>query len=239
MSKPIKLSRSSLELFLECPRCFHLKIKHRISRPNTARYSLNLEVDNLLKKEFDTYRQEQRQHPIQKKYNLPFIPALNKNLDQWRHNFTGVQHLDTQHNFLLYGSLDDLWVNPTNQVHTVVDYKATCSQYSPSKTRLEQYSRQLSFYNWLLQKNNLQTHNQNYILLYNCYDPEQNSFNQKLQFKPSLIPIKQDHSWIESTLKDIKNNLDLSELPPASKECKHCQFYQNQKQLSEIASLPF
>jgi hypothetical protein len=239
MSKPIKLSRSSLELFLECPRCFHLKIKHRISRPNTAHYSLNLEVDNLLKKEFDIYRQEQRQHPIQKKYNLPFIPALNKNLDQWRHNFTGVQHLDTQHNFLLYGSLDDLWVNPTNQVHTVVDYKATCSQYSPSKTRLEQYSRQLSFYNWLLQKNNLQTHDQNYILLYNCHNPENESFNQKLQFKPSLIPIKQDNSWIESTLKDIKNNLNLSELPLVSKECKHCQFYQNQKQLSEIASLPF
>src|SRR3972149_10504652 len=51
--KPFKLSRSKLELFTECPRCFYLDRKLGVGRPPGFPFALNSAVDALLKKEFD------------------------------------------------------------------------------------------------------------------------------------------------------------------------------------------
>ena len=52
-SQPFRLSRSKLELFLECPRCFYLDRVRGIGRPPGFPFNLNSAVDTLLKKEFD------------------------------------------------------------------------------------------------------------------------------------------------------------------------------------------
>lgn len=48
-----RLSRSKIDLFLECPRCFYLDRKLGVARPPGFPFSLNSAVDKLLKKEFD------------------------------------------------------------------------------------------------------------------------------------------------------------------------------------------
>jgi hypothetical protein len=48
-----KLSRSKIDLFLECPRCFYLDNKLGLKRPPGYPFALNSAVDLLLKKEFD------------------------------------------------------------------------------------------------------------------------------------------------------------------------------------------
>ena len=53
---PFPLSRSKVELFLECARCFYLDRRLGITRPSGPPYTLNSAVDTLLKKEFDAYR---------------------------------------------------------------------------------------------------------------------------------------------------------------------------------------
>ena len=51
--KPFKLSRSRLELFLNCPRCFYMDRRLGVDRPPGFPFNLNSAVDALLKKEFD------------------------------------------------------------------------------------------------------------------------------------------------------------------------------------------
>ena len=47
-------------------------------------WALNVAVDELLKKEFDLYRKEQKPHPIMIKHKLNFVPYQHKDLDEWR-----------------------------------------------------------------------------------------------------------------------------------------------------------
>ena len=48
--EPFKLSRTKIDLFVECPRCFYLDRRLGVSRPPMFPYSLNQAVDTLLKK---------------------------------------------------------------------------------------------------------------------------------------------------------------------------------------------
>jgi len=56
----IKLSRSTVEKYLSCPRCCVLDKKYQIKPPSLP-FTLNIAVDNLCKNEFDHYR-ESRSH---------------------------------------------------------------------------------------------------------------------------------------------------------------------------------
>jgi CRISPR/Cas system-associated exonuclease Cas4 (RecB family) len=238
MSKLIKLSRSSIDLYLDCPCCFYRKIVHKVKRPNLARYTLNLEIDKLLKQEFDHYRLSESQHPIQTQYKLPHYPVQNTNLDKWRHNFTGIQF--QYENFLLFGSIDDLWFNPQKGEYSVVDYKATSSQYDPSQKRLKSYNTQLSFYSWLLSRNNLKMSDTNYILLYNAYtDDKQKSLGNVLELSPTLIYIPNYTSWIENTLNDIQQVLSALAEPKPNDECHYCNYLKEVENLNQAVTLPF
>ena len=63
--EPFTLSRSRVDNFLECSRCFYLANRLGIARPSTFPFNLNNAVDGLLKNEFDGYREKQKPHPIQ------------------------------------------------------------------------------------------------------------------------------------------------------------------------------
>jgi hypothetical protein len=52
-TQPFRISRSKVQLFLDCPRCFYLDVRLGIKRPPGFPFSLNSAVDALLKKEFD------------------------------------------------------------------------------------------------------------------------------------------------------------------------------------------
>ena len=62
--EPFVFSRSRIDNFLECKRCFYLTNKIGIARPPSFPFNLNNAVDELLKNEFDTYREKQEPHPI-------------------------------------------------------------------------------------------------------------------------------------------------------------------------------
>jgi len=99
--KPFKLSRSKIDMFLECPKCFYMDRRLGISRPSGPAFSLNIAVDALLKKEFDVHRANGSKHPLMESYGLDAIPVAHELLDQWRHNFTGVQCHHKKTNMLI------------------------------------------------------------------------------------------------------------------------------------------
>jgi CRISPR/Cas system-associated exonuclease Cas4 (RecB family) len=58
-----KISRSKIDLFMQCPRCFWLDNRLKIKRPSGPPFQINKAVDELLKKEFDVYRLKREPHP--------------------------------------------------------------------------------------------------------------------------------------------------------------------------------
>src|SRR5262245_14027411 len=55
-SESIKLSPSTLNLFVDCPRCFWLALRKKIRRPSGPFPSLPVGMDSVIKKYFDTFR---------------------------------------------------------------------------------------------------------------------------------------------------------------------------------------
>src|SRR3989344_2258311 len=84
---PYKISRSKIDLFVQCPRCFWLDARQKISRPSIPAFTLNSAVDTLLKSEFDEYRAKGTQHPLQAAYKIDCKPVPHDKLNVWRENF--------------------------------------------------------------------------------------------------------------------------------------------------------
>ena len=73
---PYKLSRTRIENFCRCKKCFYLEEKLGISRPASFPFNLNNAVDELLKEEFDSFRGTDNNHPyikILEKYKQKVI----------------------------------------------------------------------------------------------------------------------------------------------------------------------
>ena len=107
--KPFALSRSKVDLFIGCPRCFYLDRRLGISRPAGFPFNLNSAVDALLKKEFDGYRAEGEPHPFMTAAGLNAVPHPHAQLDTWRSNFKGIRFVHEATGFELFGAIDDLW----------------------------------------------------------------------------------------------------------------------------------
>ena len=69
-----RLSRSKIELFNECPRCFYLDNKLGTARPRGPAFTINIAVDTLLKKEFDLHRADGSAHSLMKHYGVDAVP---------------------------------------------------------------------------------------------------------------------------------------------------------------------
>ena len=109
-TSPFKLSRSKIELFIECPRCFYLDVKLGISRPPMLPFTLNNAVDELLKREFDQFRKAKKVHPLLSIHKIDATLFDHHSLDEWRENFKGITFHHTPTNFLVSGAIDDLWL---------------------------------------------------------------------------------------------------------------------------------
>jgi len=123
-------------------------------------YTINNAIDFLLKEEFDVHREKGTKHAVVEKYHIDAIPFRHEKMEQWRHNFTGVQFEHNPTGFLVFGAVDDLWVNPKGEV-IVVDYKATGSK---EHKIYDSYRRQMEVYQWLLRKNGLDVSNTGYFV---------------------------------------------------------------------------
>jgi hypothetical protein len=222
--EPYKISRSKIDLFIQCPRCFYLDQKLNIKRPKGFPFNLNSAVDHLLKKEFDIHRLKGEPHPLMKEYGIDAIPYSHAKLDDWRHNFTGVQYLDLKNNFLLYGAVDDIWINPKDEL-IVVDYKATSkdSEVNLDADWQDGYKRQMEIYQWLLRKNGFKVSRTGYFVYCNG-QTDRKAFDAKLEFDITLIDYKGDDSWVEKTITEAYKCLNGNKIPNADPNCDYCNY---------------
>lgn len=223
--KPFKLSRSKVDLFLECSRCFYLDRRLGVGRPPGFPFSLNAAVDHLLKKEFDAHRAAQTPHPLMKHYHLDAVPFSHPELDRWRDSLRGgVSYHHRPSNFLLTGGVDDVWVNPAGEL-IVVDYKATAkdSEVNLDADWQDGYKKQMEFYQWLLRRNDFAVSLTGYFVYVNGRR-DAAAFDGKLEFNVKLLPYRGDDSWVEGTVLAARKCLLAGELPPADADCDYCLY---------------
>ena len=206
----VKLSRSKIDLFVKCPRCFWLDVKKGVKRPPPAPYTINSAIDYLLKQEFDIYREKGEPHPIMIEAGVEAVPYAAPEMDKWRHNFTGVRYEDKKNDFLVFGAVDDVWINPKGQL-IVVDYKSTGAAQHKIH---ESYPRQMEIYQWLLSQNDYDVSPVGYFVFARANKGKTFGHGQAvLPFDIFVEPLNGDPSWIPGTLMKMRAVLD-SDIPP-------------------------
>jgi len=223
--EPFKLSRSRVDNFIKCPRCFYIDRRLGIDVPPSMPFTLNLAVDHLLKKEFDAHRAKQKIHPMMEAYGIDAIPYQHPELDKWRDSLRGgIEYLHQPTNLILSGGVDDVWVTPEGEL-IIVDYKATAKDKEVTLDAEWQmgYKRQMEMYQWLFRQNGFKVAATGYFVYCNG-KRDAEAFDGKLEFDIKLIPYAGDTGWIEKALTDIKECLMSDKVPPANPDCDFCTY---------------
>lgn len=222
---------------MQCQRCFWLEARLRISRPSSPPFTINKAIDELFKKEFDSYRIQGKAHPLMTEFSVDAIPMQHDKLNQWRQNFTGVYSVHQPTNLWVFGAIDDLWTDKEGRA-IVVDYKATAKEQGVSIDSAWQisYKRQLEVYQWLLRQNGLNVSDIGYFVYTNA-KVNADGFNDKVDFQTKLIAYEGNDSWIEPTLMKIKKCLDDDNIPPVGVaamggSCEFCAYARARTELT-------
>ncbi|OGK51041.1 hypothetical protein A3B50_02655 [Candidatus Roizmanbacteria bacterium RIFCSPLOWO2_01_FULL_40_42] len=226
-SEPFRISRSKIDLFYDCPRCFYLDRRLRISRPSLPGFSLNSAVDHLLKKEFDLLREKGQAHELMKKYKIDAIPLKHPDLGIWRddvYRYEGASALHKPTNFLVSGIIDDVWKDSKGDL-ILVDYKSTSTSKEISlEDRWKQgYKRQMEVYQWIFRQLGFKVSEVGYFVFANAGKTKP-KFDGVLEFEMSIVSHRGDTSWIEPILKKMKDCLMSDVVPKTTPECEYCVF---------------
>ena len=226
--EPHRLSRSKLDLFMNCPRCFYLDQRCGVGRPASFPLTLNNAVDFLMKKEFDIHRARGTAHPLMKTYQIDAVPFNDPKLEEWRDALKrGIAYLHQPTNIILRGGVDDVWVNPQGEL-IIVDYKATSKdeEITLDDEWKIQYKRQMEIYQWLFQQNGYKVSSTGYFVYVNG-QTDREAFDGKLDFDITIIPYAGKTDWIEDKIIGMKACLESPTAPAANPECDYCNYRQS------------
>ncbi len=224
-SEPFVVSRSGIDLFVQCPRCFYLEKRLGVGRPPGYPFSLNSAVDTLLKKEFDSHRAKGVAHPLMKEYGINAVPYSHDKLEEWRDSLRrGIKYLHEETNLMLRGGVDDVWVSPKGELH-IVDYKATAknSEVSLDAEWQDGYKRQMEIYQWLFRKNKFDVSPVGYFVYCNGR-MDKEAFDAKLEFNVKIIPYTGNDSWVEGVIAKLHKCLSSETIPAPGKDCDYCAY---------------
>ena len=212
----LKISPSSINLMLDCPRCFWLQIVKKIKRPETPFPSLPSGMDKILKEHFDRFMEKATLPPELKEQDCVKGCKLfndKEKLKIWRNNFKGIEYKNEENDVLLHGAVDNLLVKDGKLI--VLDYKTR--GFPLKEDTHEHYQVQLDLYNFLLRKNNYETEDYSYLLF---YYPNKVLETGEVIFDTRLIKMKVD---IKNAERIWSEALKLLNSACPSKSCEWCE----------------
>lgn len=222
----LKISRSGLKLFLECPRCFWLDVHHKVKRPPGYPFTLSIAVDYLVKKEFDGYREKGTLPPVLKNAGIKDAKLFNgPDLAEWRNNFKGISFFDESLNCSLYGAVDDVLEFSDGSLG-VIDYKSSGAK---EITIYDDYQKQMDVYNYILKLKGYETYPEAFFVFYKVIKEGETGFANALKFTEDVRPVKVNTEWVGPAF-EAAVELARSNTPPASGtggkngHCDHCHY---------------
>tara|TARA_B100001996_G_scaffold309714_1_gene251396 strand:- start:672 stop:1484 length:813 start_codon:yes stop_codon:yes gene_type:complete len=224
-----ELSRSKINDFLLCKRCFYLDRVLGVKVPDMPGWTLNSAVDELLKREFDKCRVSQKPHRLMLENDLSHIvPFKHEDMDKWRDALRGgIKYRYKSSNLILKGGVDDVWFDTLTEEIIIVDYK---SQASFNKVNSEDYLSnpfheaykiQMDIYAYLFTMNGFKVSDITYFYVANCRK-DLKGFNSKLVFDETLVPYKHRTHWIDGKIDEMIDVLNSKDLPKFNPFCQNC-----------------
>lgn len=218
-----QLSRSKIDLFIECPRCLYLDVARGIPRPGGPPFTLNNAVDALMKAEFDRYRAAGEPHPLFASVGLDAVPFRHPDIDRWRHNFTGVRWLDGETGWTLFGAVDDLWQAHSGEL-IVADYKATARAEMPTtRTLYPSYRRQIEVYQFLVRRQGFEVSDRGWFVYVNG-NSRAAEWGETLHFRASLVPYEGNDAWVLDAFRRAVATIGQQDVPLPGADCAFCGY---------------
>jgi hypothetical protein len=220
MARKFFISPSTLNIFLDCPRCFwfHVVKGEGFRRPEQPSSTLPRKMDDLIKDYFDGYR---KQNLLPPEVSGLLKGALVKQglLDKWRSWKTGLRFVDSDGNEL-FGALDECLI--TDNVYIPVDYKTRGFELKEDSTSY--YILQMSCYNFLLGKNSYPVSSYAYLLYYILADLGKAGL---AKFKIELRRVETfPLDKVYRIFRDAIDVLSAAAPPQPHKECSFCNWAQ-------------
>ncbi len=227
-SRPLKISRANLQLFKECPRCFWLYKHKDIRRPQGYPYTLSIAVDQLLKAEFDQYRERGEMHPALVGYKGLEEAKLFSDqfqLQKWRNNFEGLKYHDEGLDATLFGAVDDMLEFSDGSL-AVIDYKSSGAK---EISVYDDYKMQMDIYTYILEQLGLKTAKKGYFVFYQVQ--KNDGFKGRLPFRGEIREVDTDSSYVHDLFAQAVD-LARSDTPPKSHtDCEYCIWAGHHKEL--------
>lgn len=195
-----------------------------IGRPDGPPFTLNVAVDALMKREFDVYRAHGEPHPVMVVNGIEALPLIHPDIEDWRDPWKGLSFTDKRSGFLVYGAVDDVWINNHKELH-IVDYKATSAAATPTLEAEYRapYKRQVEIYQWLFRKNGFCVSDIAYFVFANG-DKSRGSFDGALHFHMSVLEHRGGSAWVDDALESAVLCLRRDEPPPGADDCSWCAY---------------
>ena len=237
--KTFKLSRSGIDSFIKCQRCFYLNKVGNIKDIGMPGFSLNSAHDELMKKELDIYREKGEAHPYMESLERNLIPFQHENMEDWRNNFKGVTYHHEKTDLIITGAVDDVWIDTDTNELVIVEYKSTSTQsvidLNDGTPWKEQYKRQIDIYQWLFKMNGFPVADDS-VFLYSNGIKTSRKFNDVMKFKTYVLEYKGSTEWVEEKIHEIKKVLDGKYIPEIIEECETCSYIVSVKEFDELSN---
>lgn len=206
----------------ECPRCFWLYKHKNIGRPQGYPYTLSIAVDQLLKQEFDQYRERGVLPPLLAEFkglkNAKLYPDATQ-LQAWRNNFEGLKYYDHELDATLFGAVDDM-LEMQDGALAVIDYKSSGAK---EVAVYDDYQMQMDTYTHILEQLGLKTARRAFFVFYKV--DKTDGFNGRLPFKGEVREVKANPDYIHDLFEEAVRLARSSTPPPSHEECQYCTWW--------------
>ncbi|MCM8791682.1 MAG: PD-(D/E)XK nuclease family protein [Candidatus Omnitrophica bacterium] len=203
----IKLSASSLNLFLECPRCFWLYVNRGIERPRIPVATITTGLDRVIKNYFNFYRTKNILPPLlEGKLRAVLVSFPIK----W------LEYVDIKEDAKLGGYLDEC-IKLEDKYYAALDHKTR--GVVPEEIH-HSYQLQMDVYTFLLEQNGFLTKRVAYIVY---YIPNKIDENNNFHFDIILKEIKTDPLSAKKVFYDAIKIIK-GPLPTLNESCDFCNW---------------
>jgi CRISPR/Cas system-associated exonuclease Cas4 (RecB family) len=214
--KPIKISPSSLNLYLECPRCFWLQLNEGLKRPEQPSSTLPMGIDLTLKAYFDHWRKKGGVPPILKG-KLPGKLLSDQALIA-KFRSRSFEWYDKKVDAYFTGILDDA-LDLEDGIIVPLDNKTR--GFPPLEPHIAHLT-QMSAYTLLLRENGFKTKNLAY-LIYWFFNHKSFDLESPMHFNVTVEEVNTKPDEVLALFEEAAKML-REPMPPRSADCAFCAY---------------